>query len=272
MAYDLGDVVPLAFSVVDAAGEPMNAGTVTLTITLPDGTLDSPGVANPPAATGLYRYDYVPTQAGRHLARWVSTSPSAAYTDGFDVRPGDPLLIVSLADVKQHLNKSIDDTSDDEELRVVIEAATAAVEDLRGEVVVRRTVAEDLNVAGGAWSVALTHSPVISLTSVASVDGTTMWDVADLHVSRGGIVTATAGSAFYGLVRFTYVAGYQVIPANFTLAAKIIAAHLWLTQQQPGLGPSPFGADAETLTPVGLGYAVPNRAVQLLGSRRPLVA
>src|SRR5206468_2941706 len=111
--------------------------TVVLTVTLPDGTTVSPAVTNPPAETGRYRCDYPTVQAGRHLVRWTSTTPTSAYTDMFDVRPTAPPLIVSLADMKQHLGKS--DPGDDEELREFIEAATAVIEEHRGETVVRRT-------------------------------------------------------------------------------------------------------------------------------------
>lgn len=281
MAYDLGDPVPLSFEVLSAAGVRTNATAVTLTITLPDGTTASPSVTNPPATTGLYRHDYAPTQSGRHLVRWVATGPAAAYTDAFDVRPAAPALIVSLADVKRQLNKSSDDTVDDDELREYVEATTAIVEEVRGEAVVRRAVVEDIELRCGTTAVLLGKRPIISLTSVATVDAVTTWAVADLHVSKHGIVTVQSGPAFYGLVRFTYVAGYAVIPANFSLAAKIIIAHLWETQQ-PALArerwgaPGPFGARGgeagEFATSAGLGYAVPNRALELLGKPGPQVA
>jgi len=264
VAIDLGDVVTLEFPL------PENVDTVELTVTLPDGTTVSPTVTNPPAETGRYRVDYPTVQAGRHLARWVATG--AAYTDAFDVRPADQPLIVSLADVKLHLGKSVADTTDDEELRSYIEAATAVIEEHRGETVTRRTVVEDMQVSSRSLVVQLRTSPVQELTSVATVDGTVTWDVAGLHVTQHGVVSVQSGSPLYGLVRFTYVAGYQVIPANYTLAAKIIVGHLWETQQQPGLGPNPFSNEGQFLSPTGRGFAIPHRAVELLGRRPPLVA
>lgn len=265
MSIDLGDVVTLELPALSG-----NAATVTLTVTLPDGTSVSPPVTNPPVETGRYRVDYPSVQAGRHLARWTTVDPTSAYTDAFDVRPAEQPLIVSLADVKKHLNKT--DAGDDEELRSFIEAATAVIEEHRAETVTRRTVVEDIRVRGPVMVVQLGTSPVQSLTSVATVDGSTTWDVDDLHVTPHGVVTVQSGAALSGLVRFTLVAGYSVIPANYTLAAKIIVAHLWETQQQPGLGSNPYGADAQFLTPTGRGFAIPNRAVELLGRRPPLVA
>jgi len=266
MSIDLGDVVELVFPLEG------NADQVTLTVTLPDGTTVTPAVTNPPTEPGVYRVGYPTTVPGRHVARWVATNPGAAYTDVFDVRPADQPLIVSLADMKRHLGKSPADTSDDEELRGFIEAATAVIEEHRAETVTRRTIVENMQVSSRAMVVQLRTSPVQELLSVAPADGTVTWNVDDLHVTPHGVVSVQAGAALYGLVRFTYVAGHQVVPANYTLAAKIIVAHLWETQQQPGLGPNPFANDAEFLSPTGRGFAIPNRAVELLGRRPPLVA
>lgn len=267
MAIDLGDVVALELPAL--AGD---AADVTLTVTLPDGTTVSPAVVNPPSDTGRYSVDYPTVQAGRHLVRWVTTDPTSAYTDAFDVRPAVQPLVVSLADVKRHLGKSAADTGDDEELRSFIEAATAVIEEHRGETVARRVLVEDVNVRSRSMAVQLGTSPVQSLTSVTAVDGTTTWDVNGLHVSPHGVVSVLSGAPLYGLVRFTLVAGYTVIPPNYTLAAKIIVGHLWETQQQPGLGPNPFSGDNEFLSPTGRGFAIPNRAVELLGRRPPMVA
>ncbi len=96
----------LSILIRDAAGQPANAGAVTLTITLPDGTTVTPG---PIASTtpGVYDYDYVTVQAGRHGVRWVATGANAAaFTDAFDVQPADGSPWISLADVKDHLKRS----------------------------------------------------------------------------------------------------------------------------------------------------------------------
>jgi hypothetical protein len=270
--FDLGDTVRIEAVCRTAAGVASNAVAVTLTVTLPDGTTATPAVTNPPSVTGVYGVDYVPTLAGLYRWRLATTSPAWAETGSFDVAGLLPDTIVSVAAVKRHLGKSDTDTGDDEELREFIEAATAVIEEHRAETVVRRTVVEDMQVSC-AVVVQLGTSPVQSLTSVATVDTTTTWDVADLHVSPFGVVTVLSGAPLQGLVRFTYVAGYTVVPANYTLAAKIIAGHLWETQQQPGLGPrGPFGAEPDMLSPTGRGFAIPNRAVELLGRRPPRVA
>jgi hypothetical protein len=74
----------------------------------------------------------------------------------------------------------------------------------------------------------------------------------------------------------TYVAGYQVIPANFIEAAKIILRHLWQTQQTPGFGSRLFSSADDlsshlTATVSSLGFAIPNRASELLGGKMPVI-
>lgn len=294
--FDLGDVVPLTVQVRDAAGNLANATTVTLTIGLPDGTSISPSVTNP--STGTYQYDYPPTLVGRHTARWVATGLNAsAYTDAFDVRPADSGLIVSLADTKKFLN--ITSTGDDDELRAYIESVTRVVENYRNEVIARRTVVEEIDTMRGVRTIGRTgaaydmgyenggakrrimlgSTPVLSLTSVARVDGTYTWDLSqiDLNPDTGG-VSVLFGPLFYGFIRATYVAGYSIVPSNYTMAALIIIEHLWQLQRQPSIGGSSTGGlfargemDA-SLGGWGAGFAIPNRAAELLGGRPAVIS
>jgi hypothetical protein len=290
--FDSGDVVPLTVNIRDANGALANATAVTLTITLPDGTTTSPAPANP--SVGLYQADYVTVMEGRHVVRWVATGNNAsAYTDSFDVRPADPPLIMSLSAAKAALNLPGTETGDDEELRSLIEAVTATVEAYRGEVIAGRPISEPISVrddgmcgidgvyarGGGYWAgrssrrLIFTRTPILSVTSITRpLDGVT-WTSADLVIvdATSGVVS-TYGAPFYGDLVASYVAGYQVVPANFTEAAKIILKHLWQTQQTPGMGSRVFGGEDVTGGLAGLGFAIPNRAAELLGGRAPVVA
>lgn len=271
MPFDLGDTVRLAADSTDPGGTLTNATGATLTITLPDGSTTSPAVTNPPAQTGKYRVDYPTVQAGRHLVRWVFTSPGSAYTDMLDVRPADPPLIFSLADARKHVNATV--TTHDEELRGWVEATTRAVEFFVGPVA-RRTVTEDHTDLPryGAYTLALRTTPVISLTSAAAIlTGGTSYAVADLDVDvAAGIVRRKDGGRMIGPLRFTYFAGRTIIPANVSHGGRIILQHLWKTQGG-GMGrPAPGGMDDYAVTePIpGLGFAVPNRALELLQDDR----
>jgi hypothetical protein len=269
MTYLLGALVPLEIKLTDEAGTPVNGADVVCTVTLPDGTTATPTPVNP--TTGTYRADYVPTAAGLHGVRWTSTTPTLAHVDVFDVRPAMPAMLVSLADAKKKCKIDPDVTEHDETLRDWIEAVTLAVEDHLHEAVIRRTVVEDID-TDYENALVLGTTPVISLTSVQTTDGGTVWTVGDLEVDRDtGIVTAPAGiSWFHGRVRCTYTAGRTVPPANYTKACLIIVEHLWQTERpQSSRGAPSFANGYQDSMSTGafgsLGFAVPNRAIELLG-------
>lgn len=266
---DLGDVYPLTLDIADAGGNPADATTVVLTITLPDLTTDTPAVQHP--ETGRYQVDYPTEQAGRHTARWVATGDNAgAYAEVFDVREATPGYIVSLADAKRHLNQDLTTTTFDEELRRFIEAATPVVEDVVGPVVVRSYTEVH---SSGAFLV-LGNTPVVSLTSLVPVlTGGTTYQVADVDVdSEVGVVRRLDGGVFCGPLRSSYKAGRAIVPANITQGAKEVIRHMWDTQRghsgaRPGFGEEEF-------VQTGSGFTIPRRVMELLAphKRAPLVA
>ncbi|MFF4746792.1 hypothetical protein [Streptomyces sp. NPDC001268] len=243
-----------------------NAGSMALTIVLPDGTSTSIAPVAP-TSTGIYAHDYTTVQAGRHTVRWVATGINAgAYTDQFDVREATPRGLLSLADAKKHLNIPASSTTDDEELRGWIEATARVVEFFVGPVT-RRTVVETHRV-GSVHAVALREAPVLEVVSLSPVlTGGTTYAAADFDVDgSSGIVQRLDGSRFTGPLRITYTVGRAVVPANISHAARIILQHLWRTQRGSARGPALAGSDDYSVTEQipGLGYAVPNRALELL--------
>jgi hypothetical protein len=272
---DLGDLMPLAIEIRDTSGNLANGGSVALTVTLPDGTTATPTVTNP--SVGRYEAIYTPPQPGRYVARWLSTGLNAsAYVETFDVRPGDPGYIVSLSDAKRALNLDLTDTSNDEELRSLIGAVTTAVENYRGEVIVRRSFTEYVSGrrAVSRRRLTLSRTPVLSLTSVTRPYDAFTWSATDVVLVDPEVgIIVSYGTPFYGELVITYTAGYQVVPDNYIEGAKIILRHLWEVQQTPGMssGTSPFG-DSGAGTSANPAYAIPNRAAEMLGGRGPQVA
>jgi hypothetical protein len=229
--YDLAEIVPLTYAVVDAAGAPANAAVITLTIGLPDGTTATPTITNPPVITGTYVHSFVPTLSGRHTIRWATTGPTTSGRDVFDVWPDTSSALVSLADVKAHLNKTSTGalgTVDDEELRLWIESATAEIEATCGAVA-PRTVVETVTARGGRlW---LGTTPVLSVTS-ATLGGVAQ-DTSGWTVSRlSGIVTASSGY-LSGDYTVTSLAGRSPIPAPLIGSALLRVQHSWETQRGP---------------------------------------
>jgi len=272
MAIDVGDLYRCSWTnTAPGSGGLVNAGSIALTITLPDGATTSPTVVNPPATTGQYVYDYQTVQAGRHSARWVGTGTNpGAHVEVFDVRPADVPYLVSLQDIKDQTN--ITNTVSDEELRRYLESATQVIEDELGMAVVKRTRTEVHQIGRG--SLVLNWTPVVAVTALSLVDGTYTWNVNDLHVTPAGVVTSPLGVDPYGHVTVTYTAGMSVVPANYGLAAMIVVQHLWETQRGSSGGPRAGGlADSMgTGMYAGKGYALPNRAKELLGGGLPGIA
>lgn len=271
MSFNLGDVVPLSVTITDADGNPANASSVTLTVTLPDGTTDvTPNIS--PTSTGIYDHDYPTVQAGRHGVRWVATGSNAsAFTDAFTVDAADGGAFISLAEVKRHLKKT--NTTDDDELLEFIAAACTAVEDRIGAVSPQQ-VTEEVETRRGANTIVLDQRPVVSVTSVelaGNPPATILPFDADSRVDgwrlNAGPGVVTHSRRFpHGTVRVTYTAGRTPVPGNIRLAAVELTAFLWrsIKNYSGGGRPASPGVD-DTLAIRGAAYALPNRVKELLG-------
>jgi hypothetical protein len=266
--FVVGQVVRLTHTVYNDAGALTNPATITVTITLPDGTSSGP-LTPANTGTGLYKYDYTTVQAGRHVYWWTSTSPTAP-DDGMFYVHATTVGIVSLGDAKSHLNKATGSAPDDEELRGFIEYATEKVQDWTGVTYARQTfTAERHSVAYGTSDVELYHGPIVAVTSIVSADGTVTWTPGNFSPD-GRWLRRSSGTYLYGDVLFTYTAATSVIPAKAIYAAKEIIRRAWNnTQRQPGLGPSPFGGEGAEPLPSRVTDAL---LEEILGPRPPMVA
>lgn len=271
VSVDLGDVIRLTDLVRTPAGVLSNATTVTLAITLPDGTALSPAptVTNPPASAGTYLYDYPTTQAGRHVVRWTTTNPVTAYTDVFYVHPAGTTALVGLAEVKAHLNIDAATTTHDDELRAAILVASDVVEGIVGAVA-RRTVTETHSSRGGP-GLALRDGPVLSVTSVTeqgnavAVDGYTL---------EHGVLYRVSGYADRnwprgrGNITVIYTVG-RALAAPSVLDSVKELVRINFRPQIGGDYASPFAGEpgddyAASAGAMRLGFFVPNKIVSLL--------
>ena len=253
--YAIGEQVQLRFTT--------QAPSAILWLQLPDGqaaTVDAPTRVDEDLVAS-----YVPAVPGRYTYRCVASS-GEAWQDVFNVRPARSLALCSLAGAKQHLNMEAQRRVDDQELRGHIEAATAVIERHRNEVVAAR----ELTATVRAGSLVPCGPVVRAISAVRAGTGEAVDVMAWVSDPTTGLLSVPMSAGRD--VTVTYLAGYPVVPESFVRAAEIIAAHLWETQRMSSIGgPSTVGDD-QYLTPSGLGYAIPNRAVQLLGGRPPVVA
>lgn len=262
MSVDVGDTYTTGFEIRDAAGVLTNPASYTCSLTLPDGTTVAPPLTNP--STGKLSLDYVTVQAGHHGGKVTTTGTGAGVQPfKFNVDAYPNARILSLKETRDHLN--VTSTTNDEELRDYILAASEWVEDKIGQYVVRRTVTQTLWPDSGRLFL---KGPVISLTSMVAAYGyaVTTYNVANYYVEPGNSVRPGYGNfGFYYPVTVTYVAGMTVIPAEVRLATEMLVKALWETQR--GAAPLPLqGVDDVEQLP-GMGLAV-WRAEQLLAGQR----
>jgi len=255
MSIELGDQVTVTTLVKDSGGNPANAGSMNLAITLPDGTAGT--VTNPIIGTaGAYSYAYTTVQSGAHLVTWTATGANAGvYIDTFHVEL-QPQGIVSLSEVKAHLR--ISRTSDDELLRSLILTASGLCESPEGtgQVWRRRTITGEKH-NGGGCAIWVNHRPIQSLTSI-TVDGVA-GTVADYDID-GNRISSGSGLAI-GLstrranVSLTYVVGSNSIPPAVRDGVKELVRHLYGMYR----GGSNLPRQEEPDFTQSAGYLIPNR-------------
>jgi hypothetical protein len=256
---DLGDAARFAVTITDSTGALVNSAALMFTLTLPDQTTVTLTPTND--STGKYHVDYTTIAEGRHVGRWVSTSPVFSHTQIVDVEAAADISLVALDDVKKQL-RNLTTTADDE-LRSYILSVTENIESTRGVCAPRSFTAR---VDGDNWSLVLPYTPVMTLTSLTavypwspSVNAAT--DVLIDNVS--GIVTKKDGWQFYGPYTAVWTAGRSKIPASLRQACLLIVQYLWDTRRA-GVGPQAGGQDVVQLP--GWKYPIPPRAAWLLES------
>ncbi len=261
---DAGQVYHATYTLKNQVAPP---ATVTLAITLPDGTTvtPNPGTGAASGADWVIAYDYPAVQAGLHKTAWQTTSPGTAATDYFNVR--DFRSVLSLAEGKAHLTggPAAAWTGDDDELRNFLAAVTEVVESKVGACV-RRTVTE--RITEGPTLVLATR-PVLSVTSVTSIwAGGPSWTASQLLVDGdAGLVDPQPGAApFYqGPWDVLLTAGRAIIAERFQQAQKELVKHMWETQRGGTPLLAPLGGEGETFTSAaGLTFTVPRRVLEML--------
>ena len=178
----------------------------------------------------------------------------------------------SLAEFKAHLN--ITDTTQDVEVQAMLDAATGVAEGVVGPIV-ERGVTSRVDFPGGA--LALPAYPVVSVESVSSVRRDAVYPETDLEVdATAGMVRLTGGSGLPAdMYDVTYTVGRAAttddVPAALKLAVLVIGKHMWETQRGRTARPGILGHNSgvEDERPL-MGFALPNRALQLLQPYRQL--
>jgi hypothetical protein len=278
--YPLGQPVRVSTTVRDVTGTLVNAGALTLLVKLAqaDGTQLTTGTYATPVndGTGLYHQD-IPvtdlTATGHYQYTWTSTGTGAGVSFGeFDVF--DALLetsVLPLQDAKDQLNIPQATTTSDGEIQSYIATIESALRRYTGGPLVNKVItAERAELLSNQTVILVRQRPLVSVTSITSASGGTIDISAGLDLDvNAGTIRRKLGLPFFGpfftwlpQVNVTYVAGWGVsVPAAFNSAARIILQNLWDTQRGPAALPMGGG---DMVTPPGFGFAIPNRAAELL--------
>ena len=273
--YPQGAQPHLTFTITDDSTPPalVDAATITLTLHKPDGTT---GTYTPTrASTGEYHQDIPATDLivlGDYSWKLVTTGVVAVSVGAFEVFDPFEVTLITLDDARNQLQ--IDDHSVDAFLQEWLPAITSAVEQYKHEVVVPRTITDEIEVSYNwrwfqrfrVWS-----APLISLVSVVSWDGSVTWDVTQMRASSSGLVRVMAGPRVVGLVDVTYKAGRTVIPENYQQGALVILQHLWEIHRGGSTIQFSGVVGQEDIYDRKLEFDIPHKAKEWLGPPRPVV-
>lgn len=271
--YAQGQPVTVSATITNNATPPVlvDAGTLTLTVQKPDASSQS--YATPAHdSTGKYHQDIPATDLailGHYQYKWVSTGTGAGVIPGaFEVYDPFEVTVLSLQDAKDTINIPQSTTTFDAEIYRKVATIEANIEKTIGGPVITRTISnERQRVTGGYRTFALRYRPLVSVTSIVDVASGVAMSLSDLDPDyTTGILRRKLDLPFWSRGPYyliTYTAGLgTAVPASIGEAAAVILQHLWETQR--GVSSAPQWAGEQTVTLPGWGYAIPNRAAELL--------
>lgn len=173
-----------------------------------------------------------------------------------------------------HLNMKAS-AVDSTELQLYIDSVIPQIERYIGGPAENRSITEQVTPVDYFRALPLTYRQFVSLEGITA--GGFDVDISDMYVTPGRIVRRKFNRVIlpcWEPVIVTYTAGFgDTAPAALTLAAAIIVAHLWETQRgtnsNTGYSANSEPGNINDVAP-GFGFAVPNRALELLAPYRPL--
>ncbi|HEY3883287.1 MAG TPA: hypothetical protein VGM12_32265, partial [Trebonia sp.] len=144
------------------------------------------------------------------------------------------------------------------------------LERMTGGPLTNRAVTERTEMQAYQTVIPVRQRPLVSVTSITGASGGVIDISAGLDLDvNAGLIRRQLGLPFYGpffswlpQVTVTYIAGWGTsVPAAFNTAGRIILQHLWESQRGPLA--MPMAGEPAVMVP-GFGFAIPNRAAELL--------
>lgn len=159
---------------------------------------------------------------------------------------------LTLAEAKSVLN--ITTNTYDTDVQAVIDSAEAALAQRVGPL---STTAVTQRIPGGAAVLALSTTPVISLTSVTPYNGTAL-TLSDLYLDAAAGLVSFNNLTGFGALYYdvAYSAGRTTCPNDLLLAVRELVRHLWQTRRAPKPNDD---------TAPGSAHLLPYRVSELIG-------
>lgn len=273
MSLAPGDVARLSYGPLTVDGTPTDA-TVTLTVTAPAGAPTTPTVTH--TGTGLYQADYLTSTAGTYTYRWTAAGTATDVEEGTFTVYTVGQTLCTVPEAKAQINKNATNTVDDDEVLAYCVAVTDIVEDFCGRIL---PVTRSRVVTATGPCLVLPDQWIVSVSNITGYVGATSypWTASTLgYVGNygyrldpdNGLIYALGYSRFCGTYQVDYTAGMATVPPAINLAARLIVADLWLSQQGAAASglPPVFGDD--TVTYDGIPMPQGRRAYELLARYR----
>jgi hypothetical protein len=286
-AFAVNSSTRIVIYVRDATGALANvSGNLSVSALHADGVTTIAASNAATTATGTYVWDIVPAKAGRWAVTATGTLASGLayrWTDIFEATDLGAAQIVSIADAMQALN--LDLTSIPAGyipgLRDFITGITRVIESITGPVL---PVTVDEWLDGGGPYLLLTRRPVLSVTSVVEVIGTTQYTLTlqdpggsvdsfgySVNLAEGVLIRRVSGIATYFAagkqnVHAVYQAGTLATSANVRNGALELIRVNYASQQIGNLVPWGNGSvnDVDVAGSYRMGFFVPNRVMEQL--------
>lgn len=271
--YLLGAPVPVTIS-VRQTGTLVDPTTINLVLHRPTASVKT-YTYNPGDITrdsvGAFHVDIPASdlaEVEHYPYAWTTTGPGAGVVAGsFDIRDPFTAAVLPLQDAKDQLDIPQTTTTYDDEIQSFVDTITENMERMTGGPLLNRSITERIESGYSDTVLAVRYRPLVSVTSIVDTASGSTLSIADVELdTNAGLIRRKLGVGLLGVscvYTVTYVAGWGTsVPASFAMAGRIILAHLWATQHGPSARPALGGLDEVTLP--GWGYAIPNRAAELL--------
>lgn len=187
------------------------------------------------------------------------------------------MSFLDLDSVKSQLRISISDTSNDVAIQAMIDAVTIVVENHLSVTIDPESFTDEMYVKERTNRLRVLNTPLTTLTSITDAR-TGDIDITGAITRQSGLIVLASWISADSYLDVTYSSGIadNAIPQNWIQAGLIICQQMWETRR--GGMPSTAATLDESISKESyrqgflVGYVIPNRALELLGPKPPLVA